>query len=214
MSDKKRTRSKWAPENRIGKFVEDEYLAAAQEALGISDIRDLPSGLPSSLPGGAPQFRPPPLLEVRPRWLIRRDYPDILGIEQACFGEHAWTEDDFTRILHNHNCIGKVAETTGERQTVGYVVYEMHRGGLRLLNLAVAPQAQRRSVGRQMIERLQLVCSPHRRKVICLKVKEPNLAAQLFFQALGFRAVCVLPGWFDDGQTAYRFVWECKKSSE
>ena len=43
------------------------------------------------------------------RWMIRRDMPDVLGIESNCF-EFSWTEDDFIRCLRQRNCIGMVAE--------------------------------------------------------------------------------------------------------
>ena len=43
------------------------------------------------------------------RWMIRRDMPDVMGIEVASF-EYAWTEDDFLRCLRQRNCIGMVAE--------------------------------------------------------------------------------------------------------
>ena len=58
---------------------------------------------------------------VHIRWMIRRDMPSVLGIEQSCF-EFAWNEDDFIRCLRQRNCIGMVAEIDDE--IVGFMIYE------------------------------------------------------------------------------------------
>ena len=48
---------------------------------------------------------------VHVRWMIRRDMPEVLGIEQQAF-EFPWSDEDFTRCLRQRNCIGMVAEIT------------------------------------------------------------------------------------------------------
>jgi [ribosomal protein S18]-alanine N-acetyltransferase len=46
---------------------------------------------------------------VHVRWLIRRDMPAVLKIEDSSF-EFPWREDDFIRALRQRNCIGMVAD--------------------------------------------------------------------------------------------------------
>ena len=58
------------------------------------------------------------LLPVHIRWMIRRDMPSVLAIEQECF-EFPWYEDDFVRCLRQRNCIGMVAEL--DDKVVGYM---------------------------------------------------------------------------------------------
>ena len=48
-------------------------------------------------------------INVHIRWMIRRDMPEVLGIENSSF-EFSWSEDDFIRCLRQRNCIGMVAE--------------------------------------------------------------------------------------------------------
>ena len=132
---------------------------------------------------------------VQIRWLIRRDMPDVLAIEQASF-EYAWSEEDFLACLRQRNCIGMVAERDGK--IVGFMIYELHKARLRLLNFAVAPEARRQNVGGQMVRRLIDKLSQQRRKEIVLEVRETNLAAQLFFKRLGFLALGVLRDRYDD----------------
>ncbi|HUG93539.1 MAG TPA: ribosomal protein S18-alanine N-acetyltransferase [Planctomycetaceae bacterium] len=134
-------------------------------------------------------------LRVQIRWLIRRDMPEVLEIERASF-EFAWTEEDFLCCLRQRNCIGMVAEH--DHEIVGFMVYELHKSRLRILNFAVRPDCRRHGIGRQMIQRLVDKLSQQRRQEIVLHVRERNLAAQLFFRGQGFRAVAVVRGHYDD----------------
>lgn len=132
---------------------------------------------------------------VQIRWLIRRDMPEVLAIEQASF-EYAWTEEDFLSCLRQRNCIGMVAEREG--RIVGFMIYELHKQRLRLLNFAVAVDARRGRVGTQMVRRLIDKLSQQRRREIMLEVRETNLAAQLFYKSMGFVALGVLRDRYDD----------------
>jgi ribosomal-protein-alanine N-acetyltransferase len=134
-------------------------------------------------------------LRVHIRWMIRRDMPEIIAIESRSF-EFPWCEDDFVRCLRQRNCIGMVAEQ-GER-VVGFMIYELHKTRLHVLNFAVHPDHQRRGVGRQMIEKLMGKLTHQRRTRILLEVRERNLPAQLFFRSLGFLAISVLRDFYDD----------------
>ncbi|TWT88495.1 ribosomal-protein-alanine N-acetyltransferase [Pseudobythopirellula maris] len=134
-------------------------------------------------------------LRVHIRWMIRRDMTEVLDIERLSF-EFPWLEEDFIRSLRQRNCIGMVAEQ-GDR-VVGFMIYELHKTRLHLLNFAVAPNVRRRAVGDQMIRKLVGKLSSQRRTKITLEVRETNLDAQLFFRQSGFVAVDVLRDYYDD----------------
>ena len=140
---------------------------------------------------GAPRQR----LLVQIRWLIRRDMADVLAIEGASF-EFPWTEEDFTACLRQRNCIGMVAERN--QQIVGFMIYELHKARLQILNFAVNPECHHQEIGTQMVAKLIDKLSQQRRREILLEIRESNLAAQLFFSARGFRAVSVLRNHYDD----------------
>lgn len=141
------------------------------------------------------------LVRVHIRWMIRRDMPEVLLSEQESF-EFSWTEEDFLRCLRQRNCIGMVAEQ-GER-VVGFMIYELHKQKLHILNFAVHPRFRRSGVGSQMVGKLVSKLSSHRRTRITLEVRETNLAAQLFFRARDFRAVKVLRSFYEDsGEDAF-----------
>jgi len=140
-------------------------------------------------------------LRVHIRWMIRRDMPEVLQIEQDSF-DYSWTEEDFLRCLRQRNCIGMVAEH-GER-VVGFMIYELHKNKLHILNFAVCPSYRRTGIGGQMITKLIGKLSSHRRTKITLAIRESNLNAQLFFRDQDFKAQKVLKGYYEDsGEDAY-----------
>src|SRR6476646_6044993 len=87
-------------------------------------------------------------LRVHIRWMIRRDMPEVLQAEQESF-DFSWTEDDFLRCLRQRNCIGMVAEL--DDRVVGFMIYELHKNRLHVLNFAVAGAFLRQGIGAQTI---------------------------------------------------------------
>ncbi len=134
-------------------------------------------------------------VRVHIRWMIRRDMPEILGIESESF-EFPWSEEDFINCLRQRNCIGMVAEH--DDHVVGFMIYELNKTRIQVLNFAVAESRRRRGVGTQMMAKLIGKLSSQRRSRITLEVRETNLPAQLFFRAAGFRAVSVLREYYAD----------------
>src|SRR5881392_849563 len=99
-------------------------------------------------------------VRVHIRWMIRRDMPEVLQIETTSF-EFPWTEEDFLRCLRQRNCIGMVAEH-GEK-VVGFMIYELHKNKLHILNFAAHAEWRRSGVGQQMVAKLVSKLSSHRR---------------------------------------------------
>jgi len=155
---------------------------------------------------------PTPLTQTRVhiRWMIRRDMPEVLAIEHASF-EYPWCEEEFLRILRQRNCIGMVAEL-GER-IVGFMIYELHRNKIHVLDFAVHPELRRHGVGRQMVSKLAGKLSSQRRNRIALFVRETNLPAQFFFRVVGFRATEVVREHYQDtGEDAYSMFYHLDES--
>lgn len=143
---------------------------------------------------------------VHIRWMIRRDMPDVMVTERASF-EYAWTEDDFLRCLRQRNCIGMVAERGDS--VIGFMIYELHRTRLHLLNFAVHPGVRRTGIGAMMVAKLIYKLCSHRRQKISLAVREGNVTAQVFFRAHGFKAAKVLRNYYEDsGEDAYQMEYK------
>jgi ribosomal-protein-alanine N-acetyltransferase len=138
------------------------------------------------------------------RWLIRRDMDEVLEIERRSF-QFPWTEEEFLVCLRQRNCIGTVYESP-QCYIHGFMIYELHKWSLRLLNFAVAPEVRQTGVGRAMVQRLIDKLSQQKRRFIEAEVRETNLKAQLFFSGAGFKAVSVLRRHYDDtDEDAYLF---------
>lgn len=149
---------------------------------------------------------------VHIRWMIRRDMPAVLEIENQSF-EFPWSEEDFIRCLRQRNCIGMVAEE--DDQVVGFMIYELHKNRLHILNFAVHPEYRRRGVGGSMVNKLVGKLSHDRRNRIMLEVRETNLDAQLFFRYGGFKAVSVLRDFYDDtSEDAYVMQYRYQPTQE
>jgi [ribosomal protein S18]-alanine N-acetyltransferase len=153
------------------------------------------------------------------RWMIRRDMPAVLQIEQASF-EYPWSEEEFLRVLRLRNCIGMVNEV--DDRIVGFFIYELQRSKIQILDLAVCPKHVRRGIGTQMFEKLKGKLSMDRRHSIAVMNRETNVAGSLFLKSLGFTGE-LIRGHFEDSREDgilfnYRlnlvaeFVRDCEKS--
>lgn len=139
-------------------------------------------------------------LTVGHRWLVQRDLDDVARMDQDGFGQAAWGRHDYEKVLALRNAIGYVAER-GDT-VVGAMAYELHSGMIELLRLVVHPRYRRRSVGRQMLDKLKSKLSNHRRQRIVCHVSERNVGACYWLSANGFAAVRVSRkhfGGVDDG---------------
>lgn len=134
---------------------------------------------------------------IHVRWLIRRDMADVLEIENQSF-EFAWSEEDFLVCLRERRVIGMVAEHAETNEILGFMIYQLDKERLHILNLAVDPKWRRLEIGTQMIRRLIDKLSQQRRKELVAIVRETNLQAQLFFRSLGFKAVATLRRYYEE----------------
>lgn len=123
--------------------------------------------------------------DVHIRWLIRRDMQDVLRVEQQCY-THPWDEEEFLQHLRQRNVIGMVCEDGPS--IVGYMLYELHKGRLNVLKMAVEQSLRRCGIGTAMIARLRDKLSMQRRKYIDVSVSDDNLIAQKFLSSCGLVA--------------------------
>lgn len=146
------------------------------------------------------------------RWMIRRDLPRVLSIENQIFDD-AWTCEDFFRLMSHTNC--RTMVTVCDEEIVGYMVYQLHISRIHLLNFAVAPKCQDIGIGTQMMQNLMSKLSNERRDRIMLEVRETNLKAQLFFRGAGFVWVETLRDFYTDcDEDAYLMQFRLSEPTE
>jgi len=134
-------------------------------------------------------------VQVQVRWMVRRDFAQVLAIEQACF-EFPWTEEEFLQCLQQPNCLGMVAEYEG--RVVGFVIYETPKNRIFITNIATEPEFQRHNIARQMIQKLVTKMIYQQRHKIAIEIRETNLPALLCFRALGFRVAMIRKNFYED----------------
>lgn len=145
-------------------------------------------------------------LKAHVRWMVRRDMPDVLDIESASY-DFPMCEEEVLEALRRRNCIGMVAER--EDRILGFMIYELRRECIRIIDLAVHTESRRLRVGEQMVNKLKTKLTPERRTRLELVARETNIDGLLFLKNQGFRATKVLRGEFDDGrEDGYEIVYD------
>ena len=124
------------------------------------------------------------------RWMIRRDYEQVLDIDRAVFQwPNNWTETTLANALRQAKCIGTVITTGGCWDPIaGFMIYELYKQHIELIRFAVHPTYQRQGFGTQMIQRLIDKLDQQRRHSFGIDVPERNIGAQLFFSRCGLKA--------------------------
>ena len=141
-------------------------------------------------------------LDVYVRWMIRRDMDEVVAIEKLNTSD-AWPESKFEHHLRRRNTIGMVAEW--KECVAGFMVYELHKHHMHLINIAVEPRNQRAGIGTALMDKMVSKLSRERRNRILTEVSEDNTDAHLFFKACGFVATDVVNNWFGNERDAYLF---------
>lgn len=141
------------------------------------------------------------LVQTHIRWAIRKDLPHVLAID-----DHWRNEETFLRFLRQRNVICLVAEVG--TKTVGFMVYELHKHRLELINLGVHPAWRQVGVGTQLIDKLKSKLSTHRRTEVTIVAPDNRLGLHLFLGRQGFTATRVHRDHFGDGSDGYRFTYQ------
>ena len=130
-----------------------------------------------------------PDTQIRSMWPT--DLRQVLLIAEKCFGAEAWGKEDFTICFPTRtNYFGYVAEMAG--RLVGFAVSRIiNKYTVKIENIGVLPDFRLFGVGRLLVERVERSnTQPKRLRTL---VRESNLGAQLFFQAIGWRATGMDP---------------------
>ena len=134
----------------------------------------------------------PKAVHIRPA--LWDDIPALVRIEQESFSD-PWSEDAFSTALSLDRMHVWVAEDgTGEGrdgapELLGYVVALVVDPEAEIADLAVAPAARRRGVGRALLEWATGELRTLGVDTLYLEVRESNRAARALYETNGFRSV-------------------------
>ena len=74
----------------------------------------------------------------------------------------------------------------------------------RILMLAVDKRMRRKGVGTMLMDRFIQCCQQKSAKTVTLEVRKGNISAMDLYYKFGFRAVGVIPSYYNDGEDAYK----------
>lgn len=130
--------------------------------------------------------------ELNFRPMRRGDLKSIAAIEQSAY-EFPWEPATFRDCFTvGYSCW--VAEKSG--YIVCYGIISVGAGESHLLNLCVAPHAQRQGYGKLMLGKLMGIASGHRAEVMFLEVRPSNETAIELYRRMGFNEIGMRKGYY------------------
>lgn len=111
------------------------------------------------------------------------DVSEVVEIERRSFSQ-PWEESTFRRLLANDRAR---AWTARADRVLGYAVLWRAGRGAQLGNLAVAPDARRRGLGRRLVRTALEAARSAGAEHVTLEVRESNRAALALYRGMGFR---------------------------
>jgi ribosomal-protein-alanine N-acetyltransferase len=115
-----------------------------------------------------------------------------------------WTAARIRRCIADKETMVLVASVDGVIQ--GFAVMKFLDDDAHLLLLAVQPKARNSGIGRALVEWLEKSCRTAGIQRIRLEVRVSNDAARRFYEALDYRFVSQLAGYYDQREAAVVMV--------
>ncbi len=138
--------------------------------------------------------------------MTTRDLKQVVAIEAACFGGEAWPRQAFRELLRAfrqaHPARGAlwIAEDPAGGEVLGYAGIEVSAlwGEADIINIAVAHEHRRRSVGRMLMEWIIRRCRRIGLELLWLRVRASNRSARRFYRIMGFQQRGKFAGYYQD----------------
>jgi [ribosomal protein S18]-alanine N-acetyltransferase len=140
-------------------------------------------------------------MEIKPSHLERMRWwhiAEVLRIEEDLFGVEKWSPAMFWNELAQRNFYIVALD---EKELLGYAGLAASDGEAWVQNIAVRRTAQRRGVGRQMLEALLGETERRAIKQTLLEVAVDNAPAQRLYAMYGFEPVGIRRGYYQPSNT-------------
>lgn len=136
------------------------------------------------------------------RFAIRKDVPQLVEIEKHGPTPH-WDEQELVDVLKDRHTIGRVIVegASSDGPVAGFIIYQLERRTIRVVNIGVHEDYRKRGYGRQLLTAVIEKLSPTQRTAVLIRVHEKNIAAQRFLRKCGFLSETVVRGAYDDGES-------------
>jgi len=131
------------------------------------------------------------------------DIDQVFQLEKSLFID-SWTKNSFTREVENTDISFPLVMKCGD-EIIGYAVIWIYAQELHIANFAIAPQYQRKGLGRQLLEYVMNMSNNY--NLAFLEVRENNRAAIELYHKAGFKTLYIRKNYYRDGESAIVMVF-------
>ncbi|MGH9711058.1 MAG: ribosomal protein S18-alanine N-acetyltransferase [Candidatus Acidiferrales bacterium] len=129
------------------------------------------------------------------RSLEARDIDQVLEIQTRCREASQWSRKDY-EALAGKSAPCFIAENDGG--VIGFLIARKLADDMEVLNLAVAPAAQRQGIAGQLLLEAMKWGATNGITKVHLEVRASNAAARAFYQSRGFHVTGTRPNYYRD----------------
>ena len=133
---------------------------------------------------------------IQTRWLEPRDYEIVCRIEEESEIFRPWKKEELFAVLRRDEYVGMVAQEG--RRVVGFMVYKLNPDSIELVKLGIREKARGRKIEHELIRWLKTKLNPVGRDKLVYFVREGELSTLRYLRSVGFNAVGVRRGYFED----------------
>ena len=123
---------------------------------------------------------------------------------------HTFTTDRVSRAQYRRHIAGATAAVLvaeNDSRVLGSAVVFFRRGsdGARLYSVAVSDRARGQGIGDILVAAAEQAARHRGSRRIYLEVRHSNAGAIRLYERRGYRRIGVLPGFYEDGEDAWRY---------
>lgn len=135
------------------------------------------------------------------------DLDDVHRIETEAH-RHPWSRDLIRKELDHEWSRVLVAEAREAEELpprpIGYIIFWLVHDELHILNVATAPHARRRGIGRTLMIEAETMARRNGAVLSTLEVRRSNTGAIALYEGLGYERVGMRPRYYqEDGEDAF-----------
>jgi [ribosomal protein S18]-alanine N-acetyltransferase len=143
---------------------------------------------------------------LRIRCSRAEDIDELHRIDQICFPSHiSFSRAELSSYVCHSKSIARVAEAQGSILGFVLALTEASRQA-HVITLDVVPEARRRKIGTMLMEEIHRALKRRGARAIFLEVGTENIPAQRLYEALQYRTIGKLPGYYHGREDAQLMV--------
>ncbi len=123
------------------------------------------------------------------------DLAALIALGQSASTAAHWSRELYQSALSDPSRIALIAEENSQR--LGFLVARVIHNECELENIVIAPAAQRRGLGAQLLDELLTLARARRAASIFLEVRDSNLPARRFYEKHGFAEYGRRPSYYN-----------------